>query len=182
MHASRRGVFGLTFAIWQICAATAGEMREKSSTSTCLTVLPAESLSIVWSIPSSTPCGCGLISCASRGSSLGHARELRALALGVHVRERQVRVRDDGLLQVLLHARPPAAVGRDELDLDARAVLAWSRGHGPASPRRSESTVLSPTTSGWLRLVSMRSWIWNAGRPLPVLLVMSTGLPVVSWP
>ena len=37
------GVFGLTFAMAQICPATAGEMREKSSTSTCLTVLPSTS-------------------------------------------------------------------------------------------------------------------------------------------
>ena len=51
------------------------------------------------------------------------ARELDALALRADVRERQVRVGDDGLLEVLLHARAPAAVGRDQLDLDARAVL-----------------------------------------------------------
>ena len=83
----------------------------------------------------------------------------------------EVRIRDDGLLEVRLDAGAPAAVRRDELDLDARAVLLV-----PVDASRRS------TTSGWLRLVSMRSSIWNAGRPLPVFDVMTTGLPVVSWP
>ena len=85
---------------------------------------PASRSACVWSIPSSTPCGCGLISCASRGSSFVTRGNSDPLALRRHVRERQVRVRDDGLLEVLLHAGAPAAVRRDQLDLDARPVLA----------------------------------------------------------
>ena len=46
----------------RFASATAGEMREKSSTSTCFTVFVPESCIIMCSIPSSTPCGCGLIS------------------------------------------------------------------------------------------------------------------------
>ncbi len=82
-----------------------------------------------------------------------------------------MRVRDDGLLEVRLHARSPAAVGRDELDLDARAVLAR------ATSSSAQSTVSSLTTSGWFRFVSMRSSIWYAGRPLPVFEMIVTGLP-----
>ena len=71
-----------------------------------------------------------------------HARELEPLALRAHVRERQVRVRDDRLLQVRLHARAAAAVGRDQLDLDARAVLLVA----------SSIVVVASTTSGWFSL------------------------------
>lgn len=62
-------VLGFTPARLQISSAIAGLTREKSFTRTCFTDLPGESWSIARSIPSSTPCGCGLISCGSRGSS-----------------------------------------------------------------------------------------------------------------
>jgi len=52
----------MTYVRYRRLAATAGEMREKSSTSTCFTLLSGESANIAWSMPSSIPCGCGLIS------------------------------------------------------------------------------------------------------------------------
>ncbi len=62
------------------------------------------------------------------GKVVRDARELEPLALGRHEHEGEVRVRDHGLLEVLLHARPSAAVDRHELDLDARAVLLFPVG------------------------------------------------------
>jgi hypothetical protein len=68
-HGRSRVPFGLTFASLQISSATCDVTREKSSIRTCFTFFFGESCSMWSSIPSSTPCGCGLISCGSRGSS-----------------------------------------------------------------------------------------------------------------
>ena len=59
------GRAGFTFARSQTCCATAVDMREKSSMSTCFTVFLGESASMACNIPSSTPSGCGFISAAS---------------------------------------------------------------------------------------------------------------------
>ena len=122
------------------------------------------------SIPSSTPCGCGLISLRPRAEARS-TRAGRSIAspFGGSEREGEVRVRDDGLLEVRLDAGAAAAVGRDELDLDARAVRR-------ASPL--DLVVVSSTTSGWLRFVSMRSSTAVApGAPCPSCEMMTTGLP-----
>ena len=67
----RRGLLsGLMPAFSQISFATPGPTREKSSCKNELTVRFSLSLTIFSSTPSSTPCGCGLISSTSGGSSL----------------------------------------------------------------------------------------------------------------
>ena len=162
---------GDTFASLQISSATCGLTREKSSiedvpSRSC----PASPAASLRSMPSSTPCGCGLISCGSRGSSLVDAREDAAArpSAGVYV-EPEVRVRDDGLLEVLLHAGAPAAVRRDELHLDARAVVALPL----------DGVVLDDV--GLVALAcrcAARSG--TRGDPCRSSTMMMTGLPVVS--
>ena len=87
------------------------------------------------SAPSSTPCGCGLISAASFGSSSA-ARGNVSVSLpgpvggrtlrggdGPRVVDRRVRVREGGVLDVAVHEALALLPVRDDLELDARAVL-----------------------------------------------------------
>jgi len=53
----------------------------------------------------------------------GDARKQKRLAFGRTKFELEVRVRDDGLLEIFLHARSTAPIQRCELHLDARSVI-----------------------------------------------------------
>ena len=80
-----------------------------------------------------------------------------------------MRVGDDRLLDVGIDAGAAAAMRADQLELDARAVLLV-----PLDLAR----LRAPSAGSCA--VSIRTWIWCAGLPLPVREVITIGLPVVS--
>ena len=72
--------------------------------------------------PSSTPYGCGLISFGSGGSDFGRAGEVALVAIGIDVVQRDVRIGDRRLREILVDAAAAADVLGFQLDRHPRAV------------------------------------------------------------